>query len=87
MALHNRKLKSRGINLSSLAPSCRKEVAYSVRYLTLITTNILTAKSELSNTVDCNFFDFVLADKLTCTERHGSSSFVIEAYCAPFDPN
>ena len=73
--------------MSQLAPSCRKEVAYSVGYLTLITTNILTAKSELSNTVQCNFFDLVLADKLTCTERHRSSSFVIKAYCPTFDAN
>ena len=52
IALHNRKLKSRGINLFQLAPSCRKEVAYRLgRIFIDQNKNILTAKSELAYTV------------------------------------
>ena len=52
IALHNRTLKSRGINLIQLAPSCRKEVAYHFgRIFIDQNKNILTAKSELACTV------------------------------------
>ena len=52
IALHNRKLKSKGINLIQLAPSCRKEVAYRFgRIFIDQNKNILTAKSELAYTV------------------------------------
>ena len=52
IALHNRTLKSRGINLIQLAPSCRKEVAYHFgRIFIDQNKNILTAKSELTYTV------------------------------------
>ena len=52
IALHNRKLKSRGINLIQLAPSCRKEVAYRFGLIFIYQNkNILSAKSELAYTV------------------------------------
>ena len=52
IALRNRKLKSRGINLIQLPPSCRKEIAYRFgRVFIDQNKNILTAKSELGYAV------------------------------------